>query len=87
MLSIGLLVDNSEDIAVDMMYGSSKNGFKGAFKFLIPPGKGLRNLALRLSTQKKWFDSDVDYVALVSKGKNAISLQKLILLKAESHEL
>jgi len=87
ILSIGLSVDNSEDLAVDMMYGSSKNGFKGAFKFVIPSGKGLRNLALRLSTQKNWFDSDVDYVALVSKGKNTITLQKLILLKAESHEL
>ena len=87
LISISLDVDNDEDYMMDLLYGSSKTGYKGSYKFLIPAGKGLRTFAVRISSQYNWYSTDVDYIALLSKAGKDLSLKKLLILKAESNEL
>ena len=83
MVFISLETENTEPLQIDLMYGSSKNGFKGSFGFKIPPGQGERNFAVRISSQYNWYDPSVDYIALVSRNNKNIMLKKLELLKAD----
>jgi hypothetical protein len=81
---MSLDAENKEPLQVDLMYGSSKKGYKGAFRFQLPAGSGTRELAVRISSQYNWYDPSVDYIALVSRSGNAaITVRKLQVLKAQ----
>jgi hypothetical protein len=80
---ISLEADNDEELSIELMYGSKKNGFMGLFKFTLPPGRGTRNFAIRISSQFNWYNPGVDYLALVSKTGPAVTVKKIELLKAE----
>lgn len=83
MLLISLSADNNEPIPIDLMYGSSKHGYKGAYKFLIPAGAGAREFAVRLSAQYNWYFPEVDYVALTSNSDKEIIVNSMQLLKGD----
>lgn len=77
---ISLQCDNAVAEPFELMYGSSRDGYKGTYSFIIPPGKGTREFAVRISSQFNWY-SKVDYVGLVSQSKEQITLNKIQLLK------
>jgi hypothetical protein len=83
MIWLSLETDNTAPLQIELMYGSSKNGFKGSFSFKIPPGEGERSFAVRISSQYNWYDPSVDYIALVSRNRNTITVKKVELLKAD----
>ncbi|MCW3071177.1 MAG: hypothetical protein JWO44_1067 [Bacteroidetes bacterium] len=80
---LSLEAGNEEPQLIELLYGSSENGYKGAYKFTVPPGSGERSFAVRISSQYNWYDPSVDYIALVSRSAKAITVKKLQLLKAQ----
>lgn len=83
MVLISLSADNNEPLTIDLMYGSSKHGYKGAYKFLIPPGSGMREFAVRLSSQYNWYFPEVDYLALSTNSDKEIMVNSMQLLKGD----
>ena len=79
---VSLDVDNDTPFSMELLYGSTQQGFKGAYKFTVPAGTGERSFALRVSSQYNWYNPTVDYVALVSRTNKVIALKKLELLKS-----
>ncbi|MCW3105188.1 MAG: hypothetical protein JWO09_3628 [Bacteroidetes bacterium] len=79
---ISLDVENDAPLSIELLYGSTKEGFKGAYKFTVPAGSGERSFAVRVSSQYNWYNATVDYVALVSRTTKVIALKKLGLLKS-----
>lgn len=80
-LLISLECDNETPATMELMYGRDKKEYKGTFVFSIPPGKGKRDFAIRISSQYNWFTSDIDYIALNCKDVKNIKLNTIKLLK------
>jgi hypothetical protein len=78
---ISLACDNETPATMELMYGSDKNVFKGTFVFSIPPGKGKRDFAVRISSQYNWFASDNNYVALNCTNFENVKPDSIKLLK------
>jgi hypothetical protein len=80
-LLISLECDNDTPATMELMYGSDKKEYKGTFGFSIPPGKGKRDFAIRMSSQYNWFASDNNYIALNCKNIESVKLYSIKLLK------
>jgi hypothetical protein len=80
---ITLEAENMKEETLDLLYGGSKSGYKGAFAFRIPPGKGERSFYVRISSQYNWYDPLVDYIGLVAKTSVKVTVKKVELLKGE----
>jgi hypothetical protein len=81
--TILISIDGSNETATTMeiMYGNKKNEFAGTIEFSIPQGKGIRDFAVRVSSQYNWYAPDVNYIALRCKDVENINLRKIKLLK------
>lgn len=80
---ITLESDNEEPVNLDLLYGSSKEGYKGAFGFILPPGNGERSFYVRISSQYNWYDKSVDYVGLVNKSMKNVNVKNVEILKGD----
>ncbi|MDQ3047837.1 MAG: hypothetical protein M3R27_09845 [Bacteroidota bacterium] len=80
---ISMDVMNEKELQAELLYGSKSKGFQGGFKFLIPPGSGTRDFAVRVSSQYNWYDPTVNYLALMMKGEEAVTLSSLRILKSK----
>lgn len=78
---ISLRCNNEQPETIELYYGDNKTGYKGSYTFSIPPGKGIREFAVRTSAQYNWYDTDIDYIALNKKGATIITLEEIKLLK------
>lgn len=79
---VSIETENTEPLFIDLVYGSKKE-YKGTFTFKVPPGKGSRSFAVRISSQYNWYDSSISYIGFVSASNNKVMLKGLKLLKAE----
>ncbi|MES2285457.1 MAG: hypothetical protein V4547_07195 [Bacteroidota bacterium] len=80
-LFISLECDNETPATMELMYGSDKKEYKGTFVFSIPPGKGKRDFAIRISSQYNWYASNNNYLALNCKNIESVKLDSIKLLK------
>ncbi len=76
---MSLQCNNEIPVIMELMYGS-KDGYKGSFSFTIPPGSDIREFAVRVSSQYNWY-SNVDYIGLICKNTDGVTLNKIKLLK------
>lgn len=73
---------NDRAVQMELLFGDHKQkDAKGSFVFTIPPGKGLRKFAIRVSTHYNWYSSSIESIAICSKDFEGITINKLQLLK------
>jgi nitrogen regulatory protein PII-like uncharacterized protein len=80
---ISLETNNEDPLSIDLVFGNNKSNFKGDFGFIIPPGTGTRDYAIRVSSNYNWYDSSINYIGLISNQNKSITVKRIELLKAK----
>jgi hypothetical protein len=76
---LSLDANNEAPVTVQFAYGPSN----GIIDFTLPPGKGIRKFAIRISSQYNWYARENTKISLsVPDGEN-IHLKKMVLLKGD----
>ena len=78
---ITLECDNDAPANIELIYASNKNENRGTFTFSIPAGNGIREFAVRVSSQYNWYATEINYITLRSTDISSIKLNKIKLLK------
>ena len=81
--STAVITTNDSPFEIELEYGDSNpKEIIGTFLFTIPAGKGVREFAIRVSSQYNWYSMN-DYIALSTEHVEDITINKLQLLKGE----
>lgn len=81
-LLISLQCNNDIPAIMELIYAGKKEGYKGTFSFSIPPGKGTRKFAIRISSQYNWY-SNIDFLGLSCNNIESVTLHNIKLLKGK----
>jgi hypothetical protein len=76
---ISVEADNENPVNIQLAYGPS-NGY---FDFTLPPGKGPRELAIRISSQYNWYAEENKTISLYAPGNEIVHVKKITLLKGD----
>ena len=81
IIVIYLESENEEPINVELRYGIPCDFYMGAYSFIVPPGKGVRTFAIRVSSQLNWFTQNDNFIVLFPHGNKTLKLVQMKLLK------